>query len=71
MAYVQSITLTRPLTPQFSLMTFLAKARDVFRQRHQLRKLDDRLLADIGVTRTQALREVERAPWDILDISQK
>lgn len=71
MAYVQSITHHRSLTRQASFKTFLSKAHDIFRQRHQLRKLDDRLLADIGVTRAQALREVERAPWDILDISQK
>ncbi|MDG1458839.1 MAG: DUF1127 domain-containing protein [Pseudoprimorskyibacter sp.] len=71
MAYAHSITLTRPLTPQVSLWSVLTKAHAIFRQRHQLRKLDDRLLADIGVTRAEALQEVERAPWDILDISQK
>lgn len=34
------------------------------RSRHDLRKLDDRLLRDIGLTRAEALSEAERAPWD-------
>ena len=36
----------------------------VWRQRQSLRKLDDRALADIGVTRAQALAEASRPIWD-------
>ena len=32
-------------------------------QRHQLAELDDRQLADIGVSRTQALRESAKPFW--------
>lgn len=33
-------------------------------QRRALAVLDDRMLADVGLTRAQALRECERAVWD-------
>ncbi len=33
-------------------------------QRHQLAQLDDVLLADIGLTRDEALREARRSPFD-------
>lgn len=34
------------------------------RSRHSLRHLDDRLLRDIGLTRTEALSEADRPSWD-------
>ena len=45
----------------------LARLRDAFAlaaQRRQLAQLDDALLADIGLTREQALREARRPLWD-------
>jgi hypothetical protein len=33
--------------------------------RRQLAQMDDRMLKDIGITRSEALMEAERAPWDI------
>lgn len=33
------------------------------RQRHALAELDDRLLADVGLTRRQAERECRKPPW--------
>jgi uncharacterized protein YjiS (DUF1127 family) len=32
--------------------------------RRELMELDDRILADIGLTRGQAVREADRFPWD-------
>lgn len=36
----------------------------VARSRRRLATMDDRLLADIGVSRGEALFEASRAPWD-------
>ncbi len=33
--------------------------------RRQLAEMDDRMLRDIGISRADALQEVERAPWDL------
>jgi uncharacterized protein YjiS (DUF1127 family) len=33
--------------------------------RRQLAGMDDRMLHDIGISRVDALREAERAPWDL------
>ena len=38
---------------------------DRSRQRHDLRRLDDRLLADIGVSRAAAAREAAKLPWEV------
>ena len=38
---------------------------DVYRQRRQLARLDQRLLTDIGVSKTQAEQESHRAFWDL------
>ena len=38
-------------------------ARELRRQRRALRELDDRQLADIGITREQALREANKLFW--------
>lgn len=32
-------------------------------QRHRLMGLDDRMLRDIGITRTDVMREYHKAPW--------
>jgi uncharacterized protein YjiS (DUF1127 family) len=33
--------------------------------RRRLAEMDDRMLRDIGVSRSEALEEAARAPWDI------
>ncbi|SEL07754.1 Uncharacterized conserved protein YjiS, DUF1127 family [Roseovarius azorensis] len=55
-------TLLRPvIRPVASLREMLA----VRRQRLTLRELDDRALADIGLTRQAALTEARRPFWDL------
>jgi uncharacterized protein YjiS (DUF1127 family) len=34
------------------------------RSRHSLRRLDDHLLRDIGISRAEALSEANKASWD-------
>lgn len=68
-----------PITAQPSLAAIPGRARlsapglvwqslrawsALYRQRRQLGALDDHLLADIGVTREQAMREARRRFWD-------
>jgi uncharacterized protein YjiS (DUF1127 family) len=43
----------------------LAHAIHVIVTRRHLRHLEPRLLADIGLTRSQALAEAARPPWDL------
>jgi len=47
--------------PRFNLLAML----DVYRQRRALARLDDAALADIGLSRTEALAESRRALWDL------
>ena len=42
----------------------LQGALHLSRSRRALLRLDDHLLADIGLTRAEALAEADRAPWD-------
>ncbi|MEM0937031.1 MAG: DUF1127 domain-containing protein [Pseudomonadota bacterium] len=55
--------------PALSLR-FLAPLRlgqilSVARQRKQLAELDDRMLRDVGLTKSDVQREVERPVWDV------
>ncbi len=47
------------------VLNFLIAALAAHRQRQFLARLDDRTLADIGLTRNDAIRESERPMWDI------
>lgn len=47
-----------------SRLSFVQVLRAVITRR-QLREMDDRMLADIGISRAEALREADRAPWDL------
>ncbi len=52
-----------------SWSTWIERLCKALRHRRQLRdlvELDDRLLADIGVTREQALREAARPYWALV-----
>ncbi len=43
----------------------LALMVDVWHERRALAALDDRALNDLGLSRSTALAEAERAPWDL------
>jgi len=47
------------------LLSLVRSALAAHRQRQFLARLDDRTLADIGLTRDEALTEAERPMWDI------
>ena len=46
------------------MFTRIAQYLRLSRQRRDLRDLDDHLLADIGLTRAEALEEAARPIWD-------
>ncbi|MCH7943994.1 MAG: DUF1127 domain-containing protein [Proteobacteria bacterium] len=46
------------------LFSVLQGWNDRARQRHHLSQLDDRLLADIGVSRAAAAHEAAKQPWE-------
>jgi len=46
------------------LIAFAAAAGALHRQRSHLRRLDDHLLSDIGLSRADALAEASRPAWD-------
>lgn len=54
----------RPVAP-LHLIVLAVKAYRVNRQRRQLAELTDSQLADIGITREQALAESTRSFWDL------
>ena len=61
-------TATRtPVAAPISVLARLANAHDVWRQRQQLKSLDDAALMDIGLTRDQAQAEAKRPLWDAPD----
>lgn len=47
------------------LMTLVHAALAAHRQRQFLARIDDRTLADIGLTRSDALAEADRPFWDL------
>ena len=49
--------------PRF--LTRVLEMITVKRSRHALAQLDDHMLSDIGLTREQAVREADRAAWDV------
>ncbi|MCF8485889.1 MAG: DUF1127 domain-containing protein [Rhodobacteraceae bacterium] len=47
------------------LLTLVRAALAANRQRQSLARLDDRTLADVGLTRAQAAAEAARPAWDL------
>lgn len=56
-----SAAFRRPARRRMSLATLL----DAWRSRQHLKALDDRALADIGLSRADAEREASRPIWDV------
>jgi uncharacterized protein YjiS (DUF1127 family) len=48
-----------------SWLAWLATAMRTIETRRRLAQMDDRMLKDIGITRSEALEEANRAPWDL------
>jgi uncharacterized protein YjiS (DUF1127 family) len=49
----------------FRFLRALRQMSDTVHSRQALRRLDDHLLRDIGLTRHEAEKEASRAPWDV------
>jgi len=56
---------TRPAQMVHRAWATLAEMRRARRTRRLLAEMDDRMLADIGIGRGDALMEASRAPWDV------
>jgi uncharacterized protein YjiS (DUF1127 family) len=52
-------------TPREGWFARLSRALQVIESRRHLAEMDRRMLADIGISRSEALEEAARAPWDL------
>jgi len=48
-----------------SWFAWLRRVLDASESRRHLAEMDPRMLADIGISRAEALDEAARAPWDL------
>ncbi len=48
-----------------ALLARLGQMRQTVIGRRAIAQMDDRMLADIGLSRSEALAEINRRPWDI------
>ncbi|WP_198377546.1 DUF1127 domain-containing protein [Neoroseomonas rubea] len=46
-------------------LDWLRRVLHAVESRRHLVEMDDRMLSDIGISRTDAIREATRAPWDL------
>jgi len=46
-------------------LVWLRRVLQAIESRRHLAEMDPRMLADIGISRADALREATRAPWDL------
>ncbi|MBP0464346.1 DUF1127 domain-containing protein [Roseomonas sp. PWR1] len=46
-------------------LDWLRRVLHAVESRRHLAEMDDRMLSDIGISRTDAMREATRAPWDL------
>ncbi len=60
--FVQPATGSALLHQAWTALTQMARARQT---RRLLAEMDDRMLADIGIGRGDAMMEASRAPWDL------
>jgi uncharacterized protein YjiS (DUF1127 family) len=60
----QAISRAATAVTALSLTSRLTRAQALHRQRCALAALDDRLLADVGLTREQAEAEMNASLWD-------
>jgi len=51
--------------PTGTWLSWLGQSMRAIATRRQLAQMEDRMLKDIGISRTDALEEARRAPWDI------
>ena len=65
LSYVCSCDVVRPT--RSGVLSLIVRAVGLHRSRRQLSALDDHMLADIGVTRQDAMAEAERSVWDAQD----
>lgn len=68
-----------PFVPGFAVMPHGGRARlrdlavvwtriaQIMATRRQLAEMDDRMLSDLGISRSDALAEADRLPWDFSD----
>lgn len=71
MAHIFDTSLTSSVagsTPRNSLWRKVKIAFAMHRERCELACLDDHILADLGLTRQQALKEASRKFWDLTPI---
>lgn len=47
-------------------LDWLRRAFEAIETRRHLAEMDGRMLADIGISRSEAMEEAARAPWDLL-----
>ncbi|CUH87206.1 hypothetical protein PH5382_01131 [Phaeobacter sp. CECT 5382] len=67
MTYIAANRTAAPCTHthrRFGLLSLLADRAALLRQRRALKKMDDRALDDIGLSRAQAEAEAKRPLWD-------
>ena len=53
-----------PTRARPAILATILKAASIWRERKQLKKLDDHLLCDLGLTRTDVVVETKRPVWD-------
>jgi uncharacterized protein YjiS (DUF1127 family) len=51
--------------PAAGWLSMVARMLRAIEERRILATLDDRMLADVGLNRLEAEREIARAPWDL------
>jgi uncharacterized protein YjiS (DUF1127 family) len=60
--HIDAPALPRSCAPRRNMLGLML---DVYRQRRALLRLDEAALADLGITRGEALREATRPFWDL------
>lgn len=62
---IGAIRMARPMRRLSSGLSLMSQALGIIRQRRQLATMSNKQLADIGITREQALIEAARPFWDL------